>query len=41
MILAHHPVVTALPLLIPTFLIVAAILVIVWRDRRTRDEDDG
>ena len=41
LVLAHHPIVTALPLLIPTLLIVVAIAVIVWRDRRAARSEDA
>ena len=39
LVLAHHPIVTAIPFLIPTLMIVIAIAVIVWRDRRSRNDD--
>lgn len=33
-ILAHHPLVTALPFVVPAFLVVGLIGAIIWRDRR-------
>jgi hypothetical protein len=33
-VLAHHPLVTALPFVVPAVLVVALIGAIVWRDRR-------
>lgn len=33
-ILAHHPLVTALPFVVPAVIVVALIGAIVWRDRR-------
>ena len=33
-VLAHHPLVTALPFVVPAFIVVALIGAIVWRDRR-------
>ena len=34
LVLAHHPIVTALPFVIPAFIVVTLIGVIIWRDRR-------
>lgn len=34
MILAHHPLLTALPFVIPALIVVALIGAIAWRDRR-------
>ena len=33
-VLAHHPLVTALPFVVPAVIVVALIGAIVWRDRR-------
>jgi hypothetical protein len=38
--LATHSAVTAIPFFVPTFVVVAVIAVIIWRDRRTPDEPD-
>ncbi|MEW2358927.1 hypothetical protein [Spirillospora sp. NPDC029432] len=38
-VLATHPVVSAIPFFVPTFIVVAVIAVIVWRDRH-RDDDE-
>ncbi|MFF5259775.1 hypothetical protein ACFY4C_12575 [Actinomadura viridis] len=37
-VLATHPIVSAVPFFVPTFVVVAVIAVIVWRDRH-RDDD--
>ncbi|MFC5183539.1 hypothetical protein [Actinomadura harenae] len=37
--LATHSAVTAIPFFVPTFVVVAVIAVIIWRDRRTPDDD--
>ena len=37
-VLATHPVISAVPFFVPTFVVVAVIIVIVWRDRRRPDE---
>jgi hypothetical protein len=39
LVLAHHPLVTALPFVVPAVLVVGLISGIVWRDRR-EDRDD-
>ncbi len=39
-VLAHHPLVTALPFVVPAFIVVGLIAAIVWRDRR-EDRVDG
>ena len=33
-VLAHHPLVTALPFVVPAFIVVGLIAAILWRDRR-------
>jgi len=33
-VLAHHPLLTALPFVVPAVLVVGLVGVIVWRDRR-------
>jgi hypothetical protein len=33
-VLAHHPLVTALPFVVPAFIVVALLGAIIWRDRR-------
>jgi hypothetical protein len=33
-VLAAHPLISAVPFFVPTFIVVAVIAVIVWRDRR-------
>lgn len=33
-VLAHHPLVTALPFVVPAVLVVALLAAIIWRDRR-------
>lgn len=33
-VLAHHPLITALPFVVPAFIVVALVGAIVWRDRR-------
>ncbi|MFB4320401.1 hypothetical protein [Actinomadura sp. 21ATH] len=40
-VLATHPVVSAIPFFVPTFVVVAVIAVIVWRDRRRDDDEHG
>ncbi len=37
MILAHHPMVTALPFVVPAVLVVALLAAVIWRDRRSAD----
>lgn len=39
MVLAHHPIVTALPFVVPAFIVVGLIGAIVWRDRHTPDDE--
>ncbi|MDP3714127.1 MAG: hypothetical protein Q8R60_16770 [Mycobacteriales bacterium] len=41
MILAHHPLVTALPLVIPAVVMALLLVGIVVRDRRTHPSDEG
>jgi hypothetical protein len=38
LLLAHHPLLTALPFVIPAVIVIALVGAIIWRDRR---EDDG
>lgn len=33
-LLAHHPLLTALPFVVPAVIVVAMLAAIVWRDRR-------
>jgi hypothetical protein len=33
-VLAHHPLLTALPFVVPAVLVVAVLAAVVWRDRR-------
>ncbi|WP_433322946.1 hypothetical protein [Spirillospora sp. CA-294931] len=33
-VLAAHPIVSAVPFFVPTFIVVAVLAVIIWRDRR-------
>ena len=40
-VLAHHPLLTALPFFVPALLVVAAVGGVVWRDRRQGPDDDG
>lgn len=37
-LLATHPLVSAIPFFVPTFIVVAVIGVIIWRDRHRTDE---
>ncbi len=37
-ILATHPLITAVPFFVPTFIVVAVIAVVIWRDRRRGDD---
>jgi hypothetical protein len=39
MVLAHHPIVAALPFLVPTLLITLMVVVMAVRDRRRGDPD--
>lgn len=36
-VLAHHPIVTALPFVVPAFIVVALLAAIVWRDRNSEE----
>jgi hypothetical protein len=38
-VLAAHPIVGAVPFFVPTFIVVAVIGVIVWRDRHRGDDE--
>ncbi|WP_165978693.1 hypothetical protein [Actinomadura darangshiensis] len=38
-VLASHPIITAVPFFVPTFIVVAVIVFVVWRDRRRGDDD--
>jgi len=33
-VLAHHPLVSALPFVVPAFIVVGLLAAIIWRDRR-------
>ena len=33
-VLAHHPLLTALPFVVPAVLVVAVLAAVIWRDRR-------
>ncbi|MFC6880971.1 MULTISPECIES: hypothetical protein [Actinomadura] len=37
-VLATHPIISAVPFFVPTFVVVAVIAVVIWRDRH-RDDD--
>ncbi|MFA1543646.1 hypothetical protein [Actinomadura monticuli] len=37
-VLASHPIITAVPFFVPTFIVVAVIAVVIWRDRRRGDD---
>ncbi len=37
-VLAHHPIVTALPFVVPAFIVVALVAAIVYRDRKEERE---
>ena len=39
-VLASHPIITAVPFFVPTFAVVAVVAVIVYRDRRRSRDDD-
>ncbi|TDD86718.1 hypothetical protein [Actinomadura rubrisoli] len=39
-VLATHSAITALPFFVPTFVVVAVIVVVVWRDRRRGDDQE-
>lgn len=38
-VLASHPIITAVPFFVPTFVVAAVIVFVVWRDRRRGDDD--
>jgi hypothetical protein len=40
-VLATHPLITAVPFFVPTFVVVAVIAVVVWRDRRRTGGEYG
>lgn len=40
MVLAHHPLLTALPFVVPAFIVVGLIATIVWRDRREQGGEE-
>ncbi|MES9543540.1 hypothetical protein [Actinomadura sp. NPDC000600] len=40
-VLASHPIITAVPFFVPTFVVVAVIVFVVWRDRRRGDDPPG
>jgi hypothetical protein len=40
MYLADHPLLYAIPVLIPTFVIVAIVALVIVRDRRRKDDGD-
>ncbi|NEA22948.1 hypothetical protein [Actinomadura bangladeshensis] len=37
-VLATHPIISAVPFFVPTFIVVAVIAVVIWRDRRRGDD---
>jgi hypothetical protein len=37
-VLAAHPLISAVPFFVPTFVVVAVIAVVIWRDRHQDDE---
>lgn len=39
-VLAHHPLITALPFVVPAGIVVALLAGIVWRDRRENRPED-
>ena len=39
LVLAHHPLITAIPFVVPAFIVVGLVGAIVWRDRHERDQD--
>ncbi|MFG2001499.1 hypothetical protein ACGFNU_20345 [Spirillospora sp. NPDC048911] len=39
-VLAAHPLISAVPFFVPTFVVVAVIAVVVWRDRRRGDDEE-
>ncbi|CNF66530.1 Uncharacterised protein [Mycobacterium tuberculosis] len=40
-VLATHPIISAVPFFVPTFVVVAVIAVVIWRDRRRGDDAPG
>ena len=38
-VLATHPIISAVPFFVPTFIVVAVIAVVIWRDRRRSDDE--
>lgn len=40
LILAHHPIVLALPFLLPVLLVVTMVAVVAWRDRHRAEPPD-
>ncbi|MGI5169628.1 hypothetical protein ACQEU3_35285 [Spirillospora sp. CA-253888] len=38
-VLATHPIISAVPFFVPTFVVVAVIAVVIWRDRRRGDDE--
>ncbi|MEV0086755.1 MULTISPECIES: hypothetical protein [Saccharopolyspora] len=40
LVLASHPIITAVPFFVPTFAVVAVVAVIVYRDRRKNPRED-
>ncbi|MEU5853453.1 hypothetical protein [Saccharopolyspora shandongensis] len=40
LVLASHPIITAVPFFVPTFAVVAVVAVIVYRDRRRNPGED-
>ncbi|MGH3930807.1 MAG: hypothetical protein ACRDTF_12600 [Pseudonocardiaceae bacterium] len=41
MVLAHHPIVAALPFVVPTLVITLMVVVMAVRDRRRDDQSEG
>ena len=39
LVLASHPIITAVPFFVPTFVVAAVIGVVIWRDRRRGPDD--
>jgi hypothetical protein len=39
-VLATHSAITALPFFVPTFIVVAVIAFVIWRDRRRGDDEE-
>ncbi|MCI2420287.1 hypothetical protein MOQ72_22850 [Saccharopolyspora sp. K220] len=40
LVLASHPIITAIPFFVPTFAVVAVVAVLVYRDRRRNPPDE-